>query len=39
MKIFRNRIKFSPSKEPYITFKLLAEKNVLAECKEFLGKL
>ena len=39
MKVFRNRIKFSPSKEPYITFKLLAEKNVLAECKEFLGKL
>ena len=28
MKTFRNRIKFSPSKEPYITFKLSNLKNV-----------
>ena len=39
MKCFRNRIKFSPSKEPYITFKLSNQKNILEECKEFLGKL
>jgi len=39
MKTFRNRIKFSPSKEPYITFKLSNLKNVLEECKEFLVKL
>ena len=39
MKIYRNRIKFSPSKEPYITFKILDLKNILEECKEFLSKL
>lgn len=39
MKIYRNRIKFSPSREPYITFKLASEKDVLNECKEFLSKL
>ena len=39
MKTYRNRIKFSPSKEPYITFKLLDLKNILGECKEFLSKL
>ena len=39
MKQFRNRIKFSPAREPYITFKLLNKKNVLEECKEFLSKL
>ena len=39
MKTYRNRIKFSPSKEPYITFKLLDLKNILEECKEFLKKL
>ena len=39
MKIYRNRIKFSPSKNPYITFKLANYKNILGECKEFLGKL
>ncbi len=39
MKTFRNRIKFSPSKEPYITFKLSNPKNILEECKEFLKKL
>ena len=39
MKIYRNRIKFSPSREPYITFKLADEKAVLKECKEFLERL
>ena len=39
MKIYRNRIKFSPSKDPYITFKLQDKKNVLGECKEFLNRL
>jgi transcription-repair coupling factor (superfamily II helicase) len=39
MKIYRNRIKFSPSKDPYITFKLQDLKNVLEECKDFLSKL
>ena len=39
MKIFRNRIKFSPSKEPYITFKIKDLKNILGECKEFLMSL
>ena len=39
MKIFRNRIKFSPAKEPYITFKILDRKNILEECKDFLEKL
>ena len=37
MKTYRNRIKFSPSKDPYITFKLSNLKNVLGECKEFLS--
>ncbi len=39
MKTFRNRIKFSPAKDPYITYKLLDRKNILEECKEFLVKL
>ncbi len=39
MKTYRNRIKFSPSKDPYITFKLSDLKNILGECKEFLQKL
>ena len=39
MKKFRNRIKFSPAKEPYITFKLLNERNVLEEAIEFLENL
>ena len=39
MKVYRNRIKFSPSREPYITFKLAEEKAVLKECKEFLERL
>ena len=39
MKIFRNRIKFSPAQMPYITFKLQDKKNTLEECKDFLKKL
>ena len=39
MKIYRNRIKFSPSKEPYITYKLADLKKVLEECKEFLERI
>ena len=39
MKMYRNRIKFSPSKEPYITFKISDLKNILEECKEFLTNL
>ena len=39
MKKFRNRIKFSPSKDPYITFKILDLKNILEECKDFLNRL
>ena len=39
MKIHRNRIKFSPSKDPYITFKLENPKQILEECKDFLKKL
>jgi transcription-repair coupling factor (superfamily II helicase) len=39
MKMFRNRIKFSPATEPYITFKIQDMKNILGECKDFLSKL
>ena len=39
MKSFRNRIRFSPSKEPYITFKIKDMKKILEECKEFLISL
>ena len=39
MKKFRNRIKFSPAKEPYITFKLLNENNVIEEATTFLENL
>ena len=39
MKTFRNRIKFSPSKDPYITFKILDMKKILEECIDFLKKL
>ena len=39
MKMYRNRIKFSPSKDPYITFKISDLKNILEETKEFLSKL
>jgi len=39
MKKFRNRIKFSPANDPYITFKLSEKGDVLKECKEFLMSL
>ncbi|MBR3697375.1 MAG: hypothetical protein IKM97_03820 [Clostridia bacterium] len=39
MKIYKNRIKFSPSKFPYITFKLKDKNYVLGEIKEFLNYL
>lgn len=39
MKTYRNRIKFSPAREPYITFKILDKKKLLEECKDFLNKL
>ena len=39
MKVFRNRIKFSPAQMPYITFKLQDKKNTLEECKDFLKRL
>ena len=34
---FRNRIKFSPAKEPYITFKIENMGKILEEIKEFLN--
>ncbi len=37
MKTYRNRIKFSPSKDPYITFKLSDLKNTLGEYLSSLG--
>ena len=39
MKIYRNRIKFSPATEPYITFKISNIKNILAEIQDFLKHL
>lgn len=39
MKIYRNRIKFSPATEPYITFKVQNIRNVLLEIQEFLQHL
>ena len=36
LKKFRNQIKFSPAKDPYITLKLRNENQVLAEIQEFL---
>ena len=39
MKMYRNRIKFSPARDPYITFKLLDRKKSLEEIKDFLKKL
>ena len=39
MKIYRNRIKFSPATKPYITFKLKDKNKILSETKEFLGYL
>ena len=34
--VYKNRIKFSPGKEPYITYKLNTAQNVLKEITEFL---
>ena len=39
LKIYKNRIKFTPGVEPYITFKITDERKVLEECKEFLGRI
>lgn len=39
MKIYKNRIKFSPAAKPYITFKLKDRNKILSEIKEFLGYL
>lgn len=38
IKEYRNQIKFSPAREPYITYQLTKECNVLKETKEFLKK-
>ncbi len=35
--IYENRIKFSPAKEPYVTYKLENQNNVLKEIGEFLN--
>ena len=37
--IYGIRIKFSPSKNPYITYHLKQSKNLLNEVKEFLGNI
>jgi len=34
--VYENRIKFSPAKEPYVTYKLENQNNVLKEITEFL---
>jgi len=39
MKLYRNRIKFSPATEPYITFKIQDMKNILNEIEDFLKHL
>ncbi len=36
---FRNQIKFSPAKDPYITFKIKNNENVLKEVQDFLETL
>ena len=37
--IYGIRIKFSPAKNPYITYHLKQNKNILKEIKEFLGNI
>lgn len=37
IKKYKNRVKFSPAREPYITYKLLDSKKILEEIKEFLN--
>ncbi|MBR6033702.1 MAG: transcription-repair coupling factor [Clostridia bacterium] len=39
LKKFRNQIKFSPAKDPYVTFKIKNQENVLKEVQEFLETL
>ena len=34
---YKNRVRFSPAREPYITYKLENPKNVLNEIKQFLN--
>ena len=36
IKKYKNRIKFSPAQEPYITYKILKASDTLSEIKEFL---
>ena len=36
VKKYGNRIKFSPGKEPYITYKLEDQSDILEEIKDFL---
>ena len=36
IKKYKNRVKFSPAREPYITYRLENTNNVLSEIKEFL---
>ena len=37
IKKYKNRVKFSPAREPYITFRLENHDNVLGEVIEFLN--
>ena len=41
VKQYRNKIKFSPGKDPYITYKMqeLSDERVLEEVKEFLKQI
>ena len=39
IRIYKNRIRFSPGAVPYITFKLMENDNILEKCKEFLEHL
>ena len=37
IKKYKDRVKFSPAREPYITLKLENSNNVLSEIKDFLN--
>lgn len=39
LKEFRNQIKFSPGKDPYVTYKLQSNSKLLQEVKNVLGEL
>ena len=39
MRVYRNRIKFSPGNRPYVTLKLVENVDILEQCKEFLNHL